>query len=85
MISGPEHRPAKELVLYTGEGGVKEFERALWLRNLEDLLDWLVETSKIAKEQATNLHQMLTSNDSESIALAEELLLIKLLNNGTDV
>ena len=85
MNNGPEHHPARELVLYTGEGGMKEFERALWLRNLEDLLDWFVETSKIAKEQATNLHQMLTSNDSESITLAEELILIKLLNNGTNL
>ena len=84
------HHSARELVVYTGIEGMEKFNHALWLCNLKDLLDWLVEKEAYTKEQAVNLTQMLDSNDDESVNLAAELINIVLSeqipeSNETDI
>jgi hypothetical protein len=51
------------------------YDRALSVRNGEDLLDWLFETNKLTNNELQSLKLMLNSNDIEDFNMA--LILIK--------
>ena len=86
MNNGPEHHPARELVIHTGIEGMNMVNRMIHIANIRDLLTWLVEKRNVTETMASGLYKMLDSNDQESIALAIGIIRTKFWEpNGTNL
>ena len=86
MYNGPEHHPARELVIHTGIEGMNMVNRMIHIANMRDLLTWMVEKRKVTEAMAAGLYKMLDSDDPESIDLAIGIIRTKVREpNGTDV
>ena len=86
MNNGPEHYPARELVIHTGIEGMSMVNRLIDIAHMRDLLTWLVEKRNVTEAMAAGLYKMLDSDDPESIDLAMGIIRTKFREpNGTDV
>ena len=86
MINGPEHHPARELVIYTGAEGMNMVNRMIRIANMKDLLEWMFGKSMVDYSMASGLRKMLDSDDPESIDLAIGIIHTKFREpNGTNL
>lgn len=73
----------RQLVLITGDIGMKEFDHAIRVRVFAESCDMLLEQNKITQEEYARLLSMLHSPDRENYQVAIAIIDIKTKENGS--
>lgn len=66
---------SENYVVYTGPGGVRNFNRAIEILSLSELLKLI--PGEFSEEQVENLIQMLNSNDDRDFELAKTIIQVR--------